>query len=684
MKRCEINMQIRALHVGAVPNLAREMTNSDRPAYHYSMSPDNIWTLRIIPMIRSAIRLMALLVAASEVAFTSENVRVEFLTHVGAGSSLENRYGDYCPTKILWADRIYDPVHVLDPTNMPFTRLEWPDQISDPDHYDPTMFDGRHSQEVIITQLLSRGVRPLVCIRVPPSFKNDLGKIEKFYYNVTAKVASLTSGLGADIELFNEPDLLTLDEPGSKEPGDLIDRRNQEKFFRRFAAAHAGANRARTAHLAIGGPGYALSGFGKNEWMGRFLKEIDKRNFRLDFISYHIYLNWSDHDRLISAPADRHIQRSKRVQQEVAEFAKDSGRKTPPIWITEYAWTIGNAELAFDHCRRTMFNYQHCARTLESFLVGRELAGVQRLYWAQGPGQYLPELQDKNLTGDGATFFSLINYYREHKSGRLSESWRYKAGVPAFNFVNTLPGTRCRVFGTDAVGVIASSDGRRHELAAWSRNGTQRVKFSFPDLGKDLSRYRCELRIVDGTTWKTPMTSPSVPARTMDLDQLDEVTLGHEASLFLTVSEKPDAEEEGLTAVYFNQTDLTREGHRRIDRAINFRWGRSRPAPGIDPETFSVRWTGSVLVPINGNYVFKTESDDGIKVWIDGRLVIDQWNRHREREDRSPPLHLSKGRHRLRVEFFDRYLTAICVLSWQGPGFSMRPVPTSALRSQEP
>lgn len=630
-------------------------------------------------MIRFLIRTVCLLIGATIAALCAETIRCEFTVHDGA--SLSNRYGDYCPMKILWADRVYDPVKVLEPTRMPFTRLEWPEDIKDPDQVDPKMFDGRHSQEVIINQLRSSGIRPLVCIRVPPAFKNDMGKIESFYHNVTKKVTSLMGNTGADIELFNEPDLLTLDRDGSHSPGSKNDLFNQDRFIERYKAAYRGAMKGLGKNLTIGGAGFALSGSGDNQWMDRFLDEARRHGWRLDFVSYHIYLEWSDHQHIHSSPINRTLRRAERVHQQVVDFAKRSGQKTPPIWITEYAWTIGNAKKAFDNCRTTMFNHQHCARTLESFLIGRELAGVQRLYWAQGPGQHLPEI---GVTGDGATFYPLINYHRERKQGKLSEHWRYKSGVPAFRFINTLPGNRSRVTTTGAVGAIASSDGKRHELAVWSRGGNQQVRLVFPGLGNDLSRYRCELRIIDGNSWKSPMTTASVAPRVTTLDKVATLSMGNEVTAFLTITGEIEDEEEGLSAVYFNRTDLTQEGHRRIDRAIDFRWGRARPAPGIDAETFSVRWTGSVLAPTTGDYVFKTDSDDGVKVWIDGRLVIDQWNHHRERIDRSPTLRLSKGRHRIRVEFFDRYLTAVCVLSWQGPGFDMRTMPRSAFRSKEP
>src|SRR5690349_11944157 len=49
-----------------------------------------------------------------------------------------------------------------------------------------------------------------------------------------------------------------------------------------------------------------------------------------------------------------------------------------------------------------------------------------------------------------------------------------------------------------------------------------------------------------------------------------------------------------FTAAYFNNADLTAPVLNRADSTINFDWGSASPAPGVDPNTFSVRWNGRI------------------------------------------------------------------------------------------
>jgi len=62
----------------------------------------------------------------------------------------------------------------------------------------------------------------------------------------------------------------------------------------------------------------------------------------------------------------------------------------------------------------------------------------------------------------------------------------------------------------------------------------------------------------------------------------------------------------------------------RTDPQINFTFGNS-PDPAINDDFFSARWTGDVEAAFTETYTFETRTDDGSRLWIDGRLVVDQW-----------------------------------------------------------
>ncbi len=114
---------------------------------------------------------------------------------------------------------------------------------------------------------------------------------------------------------------------------------------------------------------------------------------------------------------------------------------------------------------------------------------------------------------------------------------------------------------------------------------------------------------------------------------------------------------------YFNNTKL--EGspaHTRNDDAINFVWDGS-PASGVNPDYFSVRWTRNIYFN-QGLWRFKATVDDGVRLFIDDVLVIDQW-RLQSAQTYEVKVPLAAGVHRIRMEFFEQERTAIAKLVWE-------------------
>jgi hypothetical protein len=83
---------------------------------------------------------------------------------------------------------------------------------------------------------------------------------------------------------------------------------------------------------------------------------------------------------------------------------------------------------------------------------------------------------------------------------------------------------------------------------------------------------------------------------------------------------------QGLTGTYFGTRTL--DGApilTRIDPMINFEWMNGSPDPAIANDNFSVRWRGTITVNATGNYQLGLKSDDGCRVWIDDRMLVDAW-----------------------------------------------------------
>jgi single-stranded DNA-binding protein len=103
---------------------------------------------------------------------------------------------------------------------------------------------------------------------------------------------------------------------------------------------------------------------------------------------------------------------------------------------------------------------------------------------------------------------------------------------------------------------------------------------------------------------------------------------------------------------------LTRE-----DPEIDFDWGLGAPADGIPEDGFSVRWTRTVTFS-EGLYLFRATVDDGIRVYVDGRLLIDEWTAGGRREV-TAERRMSAGSHALRVEYTERDGAAVVRLGWE-------------------
>ncbi|GAA3690496.1 hypothetical protein GCM10022224_064910 [Nonomuraea antimicrobica] len=137
-------------------------------------------------------------------------------------------------------------------------------------------------------------------------------------------------------------------------------------------------------------------------------------------------------------------------------------------------------------------------------------------------------------------------------------------------------------------------------------------------------------------------------------------------------------EEQGLNATYFDNADLTAPKVTRVDPTVNFDWGPNSPDPAVSPDTFSVRWTGKVIADRAETYTFITTSDDGVRLWVDGRLIVDAWTDHSKRED-SGQIALTAGAHDIKMEFYDGGYDAIAQLHWSSPTTVRQVIPKEKL-----
>lgn len=123
----------------------------------------------------------------------------------------------------------------------------------------------------------------------------------------------------------------------------------------------------------------------------------------------------------------------------------------------------------------------------------------------------------------------------------------------------------------------------------------------------------------------------------------------------------------GLVGEYYTGTNFEHKVLTRVDPQIRFDWTGRKPVPGLSESYFSVRWTGKLLAPASGTYDFSATVDDGIRLWVGNRKVIDAWALH-DSDHFKGSIVLEAGKYYdLRVDYFNDMLGGLIDLVWHRP-----------------
>lgn len=142
------------------------------------------------------------------------------------------------------------------------------------------------------------------------------------------------------------------------------------------------------------------------------------------------------------------------------------------------------------------------------------------------------------------------------------------------------------------------------------------------------------------------------------------------AALFML----PDAAKHRVSAAddlwrvrYWNNRDLSGDpAKKRDEEAIDHDWGDGSPGSGVNSDDFSARWTRTIYLN-GGVYRFSATMDDGMRVWVDGALVIDEWNDSQVRTV-FVDLPMTTGDHDLEVEYYEAGGKAVAKFWWAAAG----------------
>lgn len=180
-----------------------------------------------------------------------------------------------------------------------------------------------------------------------------------------------------------------------------------------------------------------------------------------------------------------------------------------------------------------------------------------------------------------------------------------------------------------------------------------------PDLYRDIWRFA-----------RVALATPAEGARVRRRNRLFLASLGLFALLGAGYAIYRHVHPAGLDVSYYRDAEFRTLAYRSQADRIQFDWGLGAPR-GLPSDYFSIRWSGHFTAPETATYVFALDSDDGSRMFIDDTIVIDNWGIH-PRNRVYGEVALSRGQHRIRVEYFEAIVSANIELSWSSPAFPRR------------
>jgi hypothetical protein len=117
----------------------------------------------------------------------------------------------------------------------------------------------------------------------------------------------------------------------------------------------------------------------------------------------------------------------------------------------------------------------------------------------------------------------------------------------------------------------------------------------------------------------------------------------------------------------------------RIDPTVDYDWGSGSPDPSISSDHFTVRWTGAVQPQFNEPYTFYTTTDDGVRLWVNGQLIIDEWVDQSATEWNGQIALTARRKYSVTMEYYENGGAASAQLAWSSPSTVKTVIPQTQL-----
>ncbi|HEX2748225.1 MAG TPA: N-acetylmuramoyl-L-alanine amidase [Verrucomicrobiales bacterium] len=157
-----------------------------------------------------------------------------------------------------------------------------------------------------------------------------------------------------------------------------------------------------------------------------------------------------------------------------------------------------------------------------------------------------------------------------------------------------------------------------------------------------------------------------------------------EGQLVITATAAASGSGSGLRGTFYDNSDFTALRRARIDAGINFAWGTGSPSSTMQADTFSVRWTGQVEPRYSQTCTFHVRADDGVRLWVNGQLLIDRWTNQGLAEWSGSIALIAGTRYDLKMDYVENTGDATAELRWSAPSQVKEIVPASRLYRPPP
>jgi sugar lactone lactonase YvrE len=286
---------------------------------------------------------------------------------------------------------------------------------------------------------------------------------------------------------------------------------------------------------------------------------------------------------------------------------------------------------------------------------------------------YQPFPAPRGLIGLVGQYYSdqnLTNYLFTRADGNVDFSWGYNPPAPSMSnehYSVMWSGTLQPAFSENYTISTLTSDGAR----LWV-NGKELIN-DWMDQAATMESWSIPLKAGQ----QYPIVMQYYSDMASSVAQLYWSSPSQPLEIIPAFPQVPALQTGGLVMVegqYFGTVNFTNLLDTRIESAINFNWSVA-PFPNMSQTNFSVKWTGQILAQYSQNYTFYTTSDDGVRLFINGQEIINNWNSHGSTVNSATMPLISGSYYNMEMDYYQATGAAIAELQWSAPSVPLQVIP---------